>query len=209
MSMTNERATPAAISVPPPPSSPWASGQYAHLVGSPFEGNNATVLEVDADGGAAFVRIPALDDLEVLVLLADLARPQPGTIYPLGYLTPDSRARLSRMMTENAHLLLVDIRAVPRSRRPEWGQEALVRQWGRRYRFLGGALGNRNYAVKGAPIVLGDAERGGRQLRKWVVEQGYDALLTCACRDYFSCHRSVVVAEVVPRYLREAKVVLP
>jgi hypothetical protein len=102
-------------------------------------------------------------------------------------------------------MLLIDTRYSPRSMRPEWRQEALQEKYGKRYRWAGRYLGNKNF--KGGPIVIADPGTGIRGLRTYLNE-GHSLVLLCACAEYSTCHRKDVV-ELLQKAMPEVEVVHP
>lgn len=84
----------------------------------------------------------------------------------------------------------VDIRLVPRSRRPEWNRSRLVRALGDRYHHVR-HLGNLNYRSGGA-IQLSDAAKGIDEVAE-LLPRG-PVVLICACRQRNGCHRDTVAA---------------
>lgn len=114
-------------------------------------------------------------------------------VYPCGYSV--SGPLIEQLMQEHPDLLLIDTRAVPRSRLASWSQVALKIRFGERYRWAGAFLGNVNHAT-GGPISLAHPARGIAGLLLYLRE-GHDLILLCGCRDYEQCHLRVIVQLLV------------
>jgi len=109
------------------------------------------------------------------------------TIYTIGYSGWTPEALKAAVDARGA--LLVDIRYSPRSRRPEWRQEALRALWGEcridRYAWWK-VMGNVNYKG-GGPIQLLAPDLALPDARWWLAQR--PIVLLCACRDVATCHR--------------------
>ena len=121
-------------------------------------------------------------------------RPQ-RTIYPVGYGMDGAGSYIDQLMA-HPQMLLIDTRFSPKSRRPEWREGVLREKYGARYRTAGAYLGNVNF--QGGPIQIADLEEGLRGLRLYLSE-GHDLILLCQCPIYASCHRKVLVDQLVER----------
>lgn len=110
-------------------------------------------------------------------------------VYPCGYSIHSHL--IERLMCDIPNLLLIDTRAVPHSRIAGWSQSALEQRFGNRYRWAGKFLGNVNYASAG-PIRLANPVTGIAGLVRYL-QEGYDLILLCGCREYEQCHRRVIV----------------
>jgi len=120
-----------------------------------------------------------------------------NTIYTWGYTgaTPaDLKAYIDAL-----DAYLIDVRYSPRSRVPQWRQQALddlagVTEHGRpRYRHII-ELGNVNYATDG-PIDLYAPAAGLREIAPYLAAR--PCILLCACADCRTCHRRVVADLIV------------
>jgi Domain of unknown function DUF488 len=110
-------------------------------------------------------------------------------VYTLGYSQPGARLVLDTLIWHEGWLL-VDIRHAPVSTWPDWTQRALLQRYGSAYVHLP-ALGNLHYRDHRLPIVLADAPTGIRSVLQ-TVYGGRRCLLLCACKDYRTCHRTIV-----------------
>ena len=126
-------------------------------------------------------------------------------IYELGYDYFGSRPYLDQLM-QDPKVLLIDTRYSPRGK-ANWTGDVLRQAFGKRYRWSGATLGNKNYwaARKGAPISIVNLDAGVAAL-KYYLEKGYDLVLLCVCADYQACHRKVIVDALVKR-LPEVEIV--
>ncbi|GHO97251.1 hypothetical protein KSF_072990 [Reticulibacter mediterranei] len=111
-------------------------------------------------------------------------------VYPCGY--SRDGALVHHLMARNPRMLLIDTRLSPRSRLPEWNRSALHTRYGKRYRWAGAFLGNRNYATSG-PITLAGPETGIAGLLRYT-QEGHSLILLCGCHDYTRCHMQVIVS---------------
>lgn len=111
-------------------------------------------------------------------------------VYHVGYRSGWTPRRLAAEIAGRG-LDLFDIRFAPGRPGAVWSRENLSRLLGGRYRWAGDMLGNRNYSG-GGPIELVDATTGIMVLGS-LLRGGYTPVLMCACGDYESCHRRVVV----------------
>jgi hypothetical protein len=121
-------------------------------------------------------------------------RPQ-RTVYPVGYGMEGASTYIDQLMTQ-PHMLLIDTRFSPKSRWPEWREGALRAKYGGRYRTAGAYLGNVNF--QGGPIQIADLDEGLRGVCLYLNE-GHDLILLCQCPTYASCHRKVLVDQLVER----------
>ena len=121
-------------------------------------------------------------------------RPQ-RKVYPVGYGIDGAAQYIERLM-EQPQMLLIDTRFSPKSRWAEWREGVLREKYGPRYRTAGAYLGNVNF--QGGPIQIADLEEGLRGLRLYL-DEGHDLILLCQCLDYSSCHRKVIVDQLVER----------
>lgn len=111
-------------------------------------------------------------------------------VYHVGYRSGWTPRRLAAEIAGRG-LDLIDIRFAPGRPGAVWSRENLSRLLGGRYRWAGDMLGNRNYRG-GGPIELVDATTGIMVLGS-LLRGGYTPVLMCACSDYASCHRQLVV----------------
>ncbi len=120
-----------------------------------------------------------------------------NTIYTYGY-TGATPADLKAYIDE-LDAYLIDVRYSPRSRVPQWRQEALrdlvgLTEHGRaRYRHII-ELGNANYNSDG-PIELYAPAAGLREIAPYLAAR--PCILLCGCADWRSCHRRVVADLIV------------
>lgn len=133
-----------------------------------------------------------------------------GKLIPFGYSVKGSEALLHSLMSD-AHTLLIDTRYTPycgwNNGKNMWQQAALQEQYGKRYHYAGKFLGNVNHNKKNADIKLAHPSVGIRGLLMYLHE-GYNLILLCACREYSTCHRHVLV-ELVKGQLPEVEIVQP
>ncbi len=125
-----------------------------------------------------------------------------GKLYTLGYLAPDAQSRLDALLADG-HTYLVDIRYHAVSRKPGWSGGALRKKYGNLYRPLS-CLGNANYNRPDRVIEISMPEVG-IPLVTSILRKGYNLILLCACKEYETCHRKVVV-ELVQAALPEVEV---
>lgn len=123
-------------------------------------------------------------------------------VYTFGYSghEPNQLARF----VEAQDALLLDIRLRPLSRSPQWSKKNLIALFGERYRHAGG-LGNVNY--KGGPIQLADPQEWFEKIGALLRDEGRSVVLMCVCRDFTTCHRRVVAAELAGRGLASRELV--
>ena len=122
---------------------------------------------------------------------ATVMKRPPGTLYHCGYTAPGAEAEIEQFMRD-PHTLLLDIRLRPLSRwRPMWNKKQLQARWGKRYLHCRD-LGNVNYNDRSLPIVLCNPGPP-LTLAAWCLGRGYSLVLLCACKEYVTCHRKVVV----------------
>lgn len=95
---------------------------------------------------------------------------------------------------DNPLTLVIDTRYKPYSRIQAWQRSVLEAKYGGRYRFAGHVLGNVNYR-SGGPIHIANAAVGVKRLIDYLM-QGYNLVLLCACKEYETCHRRVIVEAV-------------
>jgi uncharacterized protein (DUF488 family) len=108
-------------------------------------------------------------------------------VYTLGY-TGRKLDGLKAIVQEK-QAILFDIRFSPRSRNPVWNGGNLRQAFGARYKHIR-ALGNANY--RGNSVRIQDFDAGLRA----IAESGRPVILMCACKDYGSCHRSVIATRL-------------
>lgn len=118
-----------------------------------------------------------------------------NTIYTAGYAGGWTPAQL-KATCERLGALLLDIRYVPTSRRPEWRREALRTLLGAGGYQHEPALGNANYKSS-APIRLAAPERALSPVARTLAQR--PVVLLCACRDWQTCHRAVAAAFLAER----------
>lgn len=116
-------------------------------------------------------------------------------IYPIGY---SAHAKLiESLMQSDTNVLLIDGRKSPYTSYAAYHKANLDAKYGKRYIWLGSTLGNKNYNNDG-PIELVNAKEGIKHLIA-LLEQGYDIIIMCGCKDYWSCHRKTVVDLLLSR----------
>jgi hypothetical protein len=111
-------------------------------------------------------------------------------VYPCGYSRDGTLVH--HLMARDPRMLLIDTRLSPRSRMPEWNQSSLRTRYGKRYRWAGAFLGNRNYA-HGGPITLADPGVGIAGLLHYL-QEGHLLILLCGCYDLTRCHVNLIVS---------------
>ena len=117
-------------------------------------------------------------------------------IYTAGYLagwTPEALVAKAKKL----EALVVDVRLVPMSRRPEWSEVCLKQALGAAYAWIG-EWGNVNYRT-GGPVLLADFEGGLAKLGR----PAENVILLCACRNVNVCHRKVVAEKLAAEWGRE------
>jgi hypothetical protein len=114
-------------------------------------------------------------------------------IYPIGYNLDGAGQYIDHLMAQ-PQMLLIDTRFSPKSRWAEWHEGTLRETYGTRYRTAGTYLGNVNF--QRGPIQIADLEEGLRGLRLYLNE-GHDLILLCQCSDYYSCHRKLIVDQLI------------
>lgn len=151
-------------------------------------------------------------------------------IFHLGYAEFDSLMRLAAIMQADPTALIIDTRFAPYSWRKGWNKDdkchlgmkpvsgwrkgdpvpdgaelikGLVSRWGKRYRWAGTVLGNRNFN-NGGPISIVDLTVGIQKLRAYI-ESGYTPVLICECDVLESCHRRLIL-KALKYYLPEIEV---
>ena len=112
------------------------------------------------------------------------------SIYPIGYSSQYAMQRIDDLMAQPM-TLLIDTRYKPTSQMPQWRKPTLERVYGKRYRWAGEYLGNKNYK-NDLPIELADPGPGIKRLCEYLLH-GFRLILLCQCPDYSSCHREVIV----------------
>lgn len=93
----------------------------------------------------------------------------------------------------------VDTRLAPYSQVPAWHGSNIAEAVGSRNYVHLKTFGNENYRSAG-PIQLQDPEAGCRAIQHIVTRRARDIILLCGCRDWQSCHRSVVANLLVERF---------
>ena len=121
--------------------------------------------------------------------------PERGQLYTVGYAALGASEQLEELM-DDPLMLLVDIRYAAVSRwYPKWSKKQLQERWGDRYTHEQ-RLGNVNYKRRDLPIQLYNPEQSVAGIVH-LLEQGKSVVLLCACSDYETCHRKVVVDRVI------------
>lgn len=111
----------------------------------------------------------------------------PHPIYHFGYTGRDLEDITSRIAQSGA--ILVDIRYSPRSRVPSWRQAAFEKHLGRRYRWKGDLLGNRNYG--GGPVDIVDLSQGLQFIQDSARQ--CPVVIMCVCAKVEGCHRQPIL----------------
>lgn len=124
-------------------------------------------------------------------------------IYPIGYNTPGSEATIDNLM-QDKRTLLIDVRYSPNSPKPQWQQSALRAKYKDGY-IHEGRLGNINY--RGGPIQLANPDAGIGRLKD-LLDHDHNLILLCACENYLTCHRKVIV-ELLKKEIPEVEIVMP
>ncbi len=120
-----------------------------------------------------------------------------GKLIPFGYTIPDAETRLQEIMSIPDTLLL-DIRFRPVSRyRPQWNKKQLIARWGKWYAH-NRKLGNINYRDRSQLIVLVEPEPTITEVA-YYLEGGYNVVVMCACKEYDTCHRKLVIELIQQR----------
>ncbi len=117
-----------------------------------------------------------------------------GTVYTVGYASgAAAEMEIARMMQDTS-VLLIDIRVRPQSRWwPHFNKKQLRVVWGARYSHEK-KLGNDNYRDRSLPVVLhGPEPEQAIAGLVALLQHGYSLVLLCACKNYETCHRKVVV----------------
>lgn len=131
-----------------------------------------------------------------------------GKVVPFGYTGNNGLSRLDALMADD-NRLIVDIRYSPHSRwHKQWEGRELEQRYFEsfplaRYVWLQ-ALGNVNYR-NGEPIHIADAQGGIEALKNLLTLAERDIILLCACSEYETCHRRVVV-ELLKQVMPEIEV---
>ena len=112
-----------------------------------------------------------------------------NTLYTLGYLQHGSMARLEKLVADK--VMVLDIRLSPRSRWYAWSRKQLIERFGNSYHHIP-ELGNVNYRSAELPVKLASEFDGLWSVLFWLVNNGSDVCLLCACVDVSVCHRRVV-----------------
>ena len=119
-------------------------------------------------------------------------------VYTFGYSNSATHGPMGELLADK-QTILIDLRLSPRSRwQPAWNKDRLASLWGGQYLFLGYWLGNTNYQDRSLPIQFANSEKGLETLET-MLQQGRIPVLFCACRDYKTCHRRVVVELLMER----------
>lgn len=113
-------------------------------------------------------------------------------LWEMGYKGVD-RDDLAEWLEKHPDAIVIDVRYGFIPPAAPWSQHALRTALGDRYRHYR-SLGNKNYK-SGGPIELSDAQRGVRALRR-LLDEGWEPVLMCACKEYEGCHRTEVVREL-------------
>lgn len=125
-------------------------------------------------------------------------------VYHVGYNEGGAEQYLQALMRD-PKMLLIDTRLKPYSWRPTWCREdkvlpggqvipGLRSQWGKRYRFAGHYLGNKNYKLELAPIDIAHIETGLNGLMMYL-QEGHPLILMCGC-SHDGCHRYTIMREL-------------
>lgn len=118
-----------------------------------------------------------------------------GKLYSLGYRTPRAQERLDKVFAQYPDTFLVDIRYSPKGLRG-WDKQALEARYQASYMHVP-ELGNRNYRNPGH-IEIVNLDAGVERIVK-ILESGLHVILLCACENYNTCHRHLVVEAVQQR----------
>lgn len=114
-----------------------------------------------------------------------------GTLYTVGYAAREAQARIDPLMRDE-RTLLIDIRLFPRCGWSTiWSRQALAKRFGRRY-IWEQRLGNRNYRHPQRGFALAEGHTYAIQDAAALLCQGTSLILLCGCRDFGTCHRSLV-----------------
>ena len=114
------------------------------------------------------------------------------TVWHVGYRDGWTLAALAERVKQ-LDAVLVDVRRSAGPPQSAWSAARFAEALGERYRWLP-ALGNRNYRDPAAPIVLADEVKGMQQLQRLL--RRHVVVVMCACADYESCHRRVVIGKL-------------
>ena len=119
-----------------------------------------------------------------------------NTLFTIGY-GGRSPVELASLLKSNHIEIVVDVRAVPRSRIPGFNKMALSRSLqaeGINYQHME-ALGNVNRKADiGAPVILVDERRGLDELMS-LMQTGRVAIM-CAEKNYHGCHRTYIAEKI-------------
>jgi hypothetical protein len=107
---------------------------------------------------------------------------------------------------QDESMLLIDTRKTPWSRIPQWRQVALREKYGKRYRWAGEYLGNKNHAT-GGPIEIVNLPIGIGGLCMYLSE-GHSLAIICQCVDFERCHNKVICDEL-QKAMPEVEIVQP
>ncbi len=114
-----------------------------------------------------------------------------GTLYTIGYAHPNAQAQKDRLMRDE-RTLLIDIRLSARCGwNAIWSRQALATRFGRRY-IWEQRLGNRNSQHSERGFALAEGHAHAIQDAAALLCQGTSLILLCACRNFGTCHRSLV-----------------
>lgn len=116
-----------------------------------------------------------------------------NTVYSIGYSLLGAENHIDSLLRQ-PKTLLVDTRLSPNSWQRQWKRENLQARYGKRYRWAGRYLGNTNY--KGGPIDIADIDTGLAGLCLYL-DEGFDLILLCQCKEEEECHRAVILQELI------------
>jgi len=127
-------------------------------------------------------------------------------VIPFGYSVPGAMEHLDSLLQDES-TMLVDIRYSNVSKKkPEWSGDSLRGRYDKQYIHIR-ALGNRNYFAHGTPIEIDDLKVGLARLINGL-KRGYTLILLCTCPLYETCHRKVVIDELL-KYMPDVEVIQP
>jgi len=116
-------------------------------------------------------------------------------IYTVGYQNITRKNLFSKLNEFNS--LLIDIRFSPYSFSPFWQKKELESTLKDKYVHIK-ELGNINYN-NNKKIEIYDLEKGMEKLKQFI-EEDVNFCLMCSCKDFSSCHRSLISQEIHNRF---------
>lgn len=116
-------------------------------------------------------------------------------LYDLGYNDLKKADELARIAIA-FDAIVADIRFMPHTRNPEFGQKHLMSVLGLRYKHVG-ALGNSNYKGEGA-IQFVNVDAGMEIIHGLLAHKS--TIIMCACWNRTNCHRLLAVQEYERRF---------